>query len=417
MHELIACDAEPWQTEVGAEPELAGLATAELMLAAPHAAGLGCRDPLDLLRPECGALPLLGRAEELAALEAWLSDAAALSIRRLVGRAGIGKTRLAIELCRRAEALGWSAGFATEQSIIEVAAEARHLRTRNAFLVVIDRSDDRDGLLVECCARLAHGRPYRAPVRVLLLDRDPDDQAASRRRSDQASSLSNPPEPVRLVGLRSLADRRALLGRAMAWTAHLAGLPPCLPPASAALDTGEPLHLLLSALLAPHQDVATAFARTPAELAGELAERELAKLEILAFRQGLDPALMRHLVACVTLQNGCPFDAAPVLVQQEADAMGMHLPAPAEHVADCVADALLAADGATLEPLGPAPIGEAFLVHEVARHGPERQAAIIDRALQRARAATAAKLRRIAELHGGNDPTHPALVWSRQAGA
>jgi len=222
---------------------------------------------------------------------------------------------------------------------------------------------------------------------------------------------------VRLAGLRSPADRRALLGRAMALTARVAGVPPCPPPTAAALDTGEPLHLLMAALVAPHHDVAAALARTPAELAGELAERELAKLERLASHQGLDLRLVRHLIACFTLQDGCAFDAAPALVRQEAEAMGMHLPEAPEHVADCLADALLAADGETLEPLGPAPIGEAFLVREVAQHAPERQAAIIDRALGRARAATAAKLRRVAERHGGNDPTHPSLAWSRQAGA
>jgi len=410
LHELTACDADLWRTEAQVAAELAGPPNTELVLAAPHAAGLGCSDPLDLLRPECDALPLLGRAEELAALEAWLGDTSALSIRRIVGRAGTGKTRLAIELCRRAEAQGWSAGFVPPQAIA-AAAEARHLCTRDALLMVVDRSEDRDGLLVERCARLGDGRPHSAPLRVLLLDRTPDGQAAS---PDETGLLA---EPMRLAGLRSVADRRALLGRAMALTARVAGLPPCPPPTSAALDSGEPLHLLLAALVAPHQEVAAALARTPTELAGELAERELIKLDAIAFRQGLEPTLMRHLVACVTLQDGCAFDAAAALVWQEAEASGIHLPASAEHVADCLADVLLAPDGAALEPLGPAPLGEAFLVRELARHAPEQQAAIIDRALHRARGTTAAKLRRIAELHGGNDPTHPALVWSRQAGA
>jgi len=416
LHELTACNAEAWQTEPAASDEPAGPARAELVLDTPRAAGWGSHDPLDLLRPECCALPLLGRAEELAVLEAWLDGPSAVSIRRLIGRAGTGKTRLAIELCRRATAQGWSAGFVTKQTITKVAAEGRYPRTRDAVLVVIDRAEDCDGLLAEYCVRLGHGRPKGTPLRVLLLDREPGDQAASGARSDEGL-LPNLAEPVRLAGLRSLADRRALLGRAMALTAHVAGLPPCPPPTSAALDSGEPLHLLLAGLVAPHQDVVAALARTPAELAGELAERALARLETLASRQGLDPGLMRHLIACITLQDGCAFHAAPALVRQETEAMGLHLSEPPEHVADCLADALLEADGATLEPLGPTPIGEAFLVREMARHAPERQVAIIDRAVHRAHAATAAKLRRIAELHGGNDPTHPALAWSRQAGA
>jgi hypothetical protein len=414
LHELTACDAEPWQTEAGVDGELAGAASAEFVLAAQHAPGLGYCDPLDLLRPECAALPLLGRIEELAVLEAWLGGASPLSMHRIVGRAGSGKTRLAIELCRRAEANGWSAGFTTMQAITKVAAEGGHRWSRNPLLMVVDRSEDCDGLLVECCARFSHTQPHGMPLRVLLLDRE---QGASAITSDEIDSLPSLPEPVRLAGLRSVADRRALLGRAMGLAARLAGLPPCAPPTSAALDTGEPLHLLLAALVAPHQDVSAALARSPAELAGELADRELAKLERLASRQDLDPGLLRHLIACVTLQDGCPFDAAPSLVQQEAEAMGMHLPGPPDHLADCLADALLAADGETLESFGPAPIGEAFLLREVTRHAPERQAAIIDRSLHRAHGATAAKLRRIAELHGGNDPAHPAVAWSRQAGA
>jgi hypothetical protein len=382
-----ACGVEPGQTPPGPQGASAGPATAELVLATPHAAAAMCLDPLDLLRPECSLLPLLGRVEELAVLEAWLAGALPVSVQRLVGRAGIGKTRLAIELCRRAQTQGWAAGFATTRAVARFAAEAGHLHSGDALLVVIDRTQDDDGLLVECCARLRQARHGR-PLRLLVLDREPT-------AWDDTASL---PEPIYLAGLRSLADRRALLGRAMALATRGAGLPPCPPPISAALDTGEPLHLLLAALVSPHHGVSAALARSAATLAGELAEIEVAKLESFASRQGVDPRFARHLIACVTLQDGCPFEAAPALIWQEAETLGMHLHEPPEHVADCLADALLAADGETLEPLGPAPIGEAFLVRELAQHAPERQAAIIGRALHRAHAATTAKLRRIAEL-------------------
>jgi hypothetical protein len=122
------------------------------------------------------------------------------------------------------------------------------------------------------------------------------------------------------------------------------------------------------------------------------------------------------LVASVTLQDGCPLAAAPALVGQEAEAMGFHLLNSAEHLADCLADVLLSADDEALAPLGPAPIGEAFLLAELGRHSPEWQAAIIDRAMRRDGTTTGATLRRVAALHDGNDSIHPGWAWNGQAG-
>ncbi len=283
--------------------------------------------------------------------------------------------------------------------------------------MVIDRTKAYDERSTEYCAQLAHGRQQGSrKLRLLLLDREPTGRAAPRTALAWADALPDPAEPVHLGALRSPADRRALLGQAMALAARLAGLPACSPPASAALNSAEPLHLLMAALVAPHQGIPAALARSTAALAGELAAAERMRLEQFAYRQQLHPVLVRHLVACITLQEGCSLGVAPGLVHQEAAAMGMRLSEPAEHVADCLADTLLAEDGNTLAPLGPAPIGEAFLVQELTRHAPEQQAAIIDRALHRARTATAATLRRVAELHSDNDSTHPAWAWSRQAG-
>ncbi len=416
MHELTACNVEPWHTKAGIESELAFQAGTWLALARPHASASSILEPLDLLRAERCALPLLGRAEELALLECWVASAAPLSIRRLVGRAGTGKTRLAIELCRRAEAQGWSAGFATIETIAQVGAEPLRPWHKDASLVIIDRIEAYDELSAECCVRLARSRQEGRKLRLLLLEREPTGRALRCPAFACADTSPDLAEPVHLAGLRAPADRRALVSQAMALAARLAGLPACSPPASAALDSAEPLHLLMAALVAPHQGIPAALARSTAALADELAAAERMRLEQFAYRQQLHPVLVRHLVACITLQAGCSLGAAPGLVHQEAAAMGMHLPEPAEHVADCLADTLLAADDNTLAPLGPAPIGEAFLVQELMRHAPEQQAAIIERALHRAHTATAAMLRRVAELHSDNNSTHPARAWSCQAG-
>ena len=71
---------------------------------------------LDLLVPEAGKLPYVGREDLLAELRVWLDDEPDISVHALIGRAGTGKTRLALELCKAIDsdfaAKGpWIAGF------------------------------------------------------------------------------------------------------------------------------------------------------------------------------------------------------------------------------------------------------------------------------------------------------------------
>src|SRR5205814_2456426 len=50
---------------------------------------------LDLLVPEAGNLPLIGRQDLFAELQAWIDDEVDISVHALIGRARTGKTRLA----------------------------------------------------------------------------------------------------------------------------------------------------------------------------------------------------------------------------------------------------------------------------------------------------------------------------------
>ncbi len=54
---------------------------------------------LDILDPSRSRLPLIGREAVLADLRGWLVDEPDISVHALTGKAGTGKTRLAIELC------------------------------------------------------------------------------------------------------------------------------------------------------------------------------------------------------------------------------------------------------------------------------------------------------------------------------
>jgi hypothetical protein len=53
---------------------------------------------LDLLVAEAGRLPLIGREEILAELQAWLDDKTDISVYGLIGRAGTGKPPPALAL-------------------------------------------------------------------------------------------------------------------------------------------------------------------------------------------------------------------------------------------------------------------------------------------------------------------------------
>jgi len=88
----------------------AGLA--ELSLVRKHLRKSDPTTELQLLRVDLRATTLVGREAEYSTLEAWLASDRLVTVRCITGRAGAGKTRLAIELCERAEHAGWTAGFA-----------------------------------------------------------------------------------------------------------------------------------------------------------------------------------------------------------------------------------------------------------------------------------------------------------------
>jgi hypothetical protein len=71
---------------------------------------------LDILDPDTGRLPLIGRQDLLAELRTWLEDEVDISVQALIGPAGSGKTRLAIGACQAIDSdFGgkgeWIAGF------------------------------------------------------------------------------------------------------------------------------------------------------------------------------------------------------------------------------------------------------------------------------------------------------------------
>ena len=83
--------------------------------------------PSLLLRAKYAVVPFHGRVDELGDLERWCEDESAPRAHLVVGAGGAGKTRLAIELCRRMRARGWLAGFLAEDTLAEIIDRVREL--------------------------------------------------------------------------------------------------------------------------------------------------------------------------------------------------------------------------------------------------------------------------------------------------
>ncbi len=310
----------------------------------------------DLLLPENHALPLVGRATELRALLNWL-DQDEPHVHALLGPPGSGKTRLAVELCVRAEIRGWSAGFSVD------AGNAPPLNLANPALVVADSPEPR---IISAAVQSAGAR-----FRVLLLSSSPANFATIRI-----------PQAITLPAL-PLDDRSALFTNAARAACRHGPRPLPRIQKDRLNDLADPLHLTMAGLLAPTIGPQAALALTLPELAARLAELEAQRLDRVAEQAGLDPFLLRHLATCITLQHGCTLTAAARIVTEEAQPLGLHLPHAAASIADTLADVLFHPVLQTLRPIAPEPVADAFVANELKRHSLEVRAAIITRASAR----------------------------------
>ena len=126
-------------------------------------------------------IDLVGREQELEELNRWLDDERPFSWDLWTGRAGTGKSRLALELCRQRDGVGWKAGF-----FDRAGSSGVHWPTwepREPTLIVFDYVADHAEDIGETLRQLAT-REWRsdARVRCLLLEREivrPDKDVAS----------------------------------------------------------------------------------------------------------------------------------------------------------------------------------------------------------------------------------------------
>lgn len=128
-----------------------------------------------LLRAEERVVPFDANREPF--LETQLTWATAsvlpVAVRLLSGPGGVGKTRLALEMCHRLSEAGWQTGFVSgENDTGQVVEFAQQLKgCERPSLLVIDYAETRQSLVLAVCKALKD-RDVLLPVRLLLLARD-----------------------------------------------------------------------------------------------------------------------------------------------------------------------------------------------------------------------------------------------------
>ena len=406
---------------------ISGTASPKLTLIPWHLRPRPVKSDVGLLDPFTAAIPFVGRQPELQRLQDWLSDTARVSVRCLTGRAGTGKTRLAIELCRCAEALdSWDPGFATHTELARFFAHQNLAAWgwRRPTLVVIDYAAGAARALRQWLEELALNLGRNgAPLRLLLLERFADTGTGwwadlTRVSFSEAGLLDlfDPPEPEPLPVLS--VDDRAALRRAVT----VAASPQAAGPSEQAIiradvfsrrtEDGEALDELMWGLIA-ERDLALVHGTAPVariRLAEALADRERRRLDRLADDQQLDRKALAHMAAVLTLQGGADPDGAQAAIEQEREALGFAT--AARPLRMILIEALPAANGGRIGGVVPDLIGEAFIIAALTRGGltDREQAEVLARCRSRAPTATLASVMRTAQDFAQRDQ-HPSLRW------
>jgi hypothetical protein len=150
--------------QVAGDNVIVSIGAASLTLAQRHRLKAVPTSERELLLTELRGTDLVGRDADLASLHAWLDEPRPLpAVRCLTGRAGAGKTRLAIELCERAAAADWTAGFTT-QAELQRFHDARSLddwRWGKPTLIVVDYAAASARILRAWLEALARHRPIQ----------------------------------------------------------------------------------------------------------------------------------------------------------------------------------------------------------------------------------------------------------------
>ena len=158
--------------------ELPTLARAEKVLAPGYLPLPDDSTPLQMIRTRYGVVPFCSRSE-YRELREWAVGTARSSGRKpdvsvavLTGAGGVGKTRMAAQLCHDLEVLGWYTGFASAKSAMKIDELTYLAELTTELLVVVDYAEESRQEQVATLLRALRGR--RSPTRIVLTARGID---------------------------------------------------------------------------------------------------------------------------------------------------------------------------------------------------------------------------------------------------
>jgi hypothetical protein len=136
--------------------------------------------PGALLRAEYAVVPFHGRSSEREELKTWCEpapmsqgDGANVAIRLVTGRGGMGKTRLAIEVCKVMRLRGWTAGLvASAGDTLPPGFWSWFAHLTGSRLLVVDYAETRRELVHNILAAARRAVGVSSPLRIVLLARD-----------------------------------------------------------------------------------------------------------------------------------------------------------------------------------------------------------------------------------------------------
>jgi hypothetical protein len=379
----------------------------------------------DLLSPYARSIPLIGREREMAELRTWLLSAKPISVRVLTGRAGAGKTRLALELCEAMLQEEWDAGFVESGELVRFRNQ-QNLATwgwQRPTLVVMDYAAVHAEHLSDWLKELSNnpGKPDK-PLRLLLLERHANTgsgwwQTAFGRGGWGAKAvqkLLDPAEPLPVLPLTDSGIRREILCQVLGKKAADArppeeGADPGFDSTLRGLSWGgEPLFLMMAGVMAADRNMGQVLSLGRTDLAFALAERELNRIAEIAKASGIDPDFLPVMAGYVTLCRGLEPATIQRAIEAEKAALGLPSAGDPGKIAKILCDALRGSDGRA-SPILPDMIGEGAILCAFKAYDDQGREAV-RRAFEQAGQQVAATVVRTAQDFAGAGYEEP-LLW------
>jgi tetratricopeptide (TPR) repeat protein len=376
---------------------------------------------IGLLSAYTQSIERVGRDTEMADLRAWLASERDIAIQVRTGKAGTGKTRLAFDLCDQLLKEGeWQAGFVNGDQLANLTHDAGALwGWEQPTLAVVDYAAERAEVLKRWFGQLETFAPTDGPpLRILLLERQADAasgwlQTALEIGDSGARAIQATEKPIKLFGLEAPEHRRAILDAVFAKLhsqirTPAAGVDPDFDRRLDEVTWGEPLFLMMAALLAAESSLPQVLALPRTEIAHKMAEREIGRVRKLARARRLDPGLLVHMAAYVTLCQGLDWTTLLDAVETEARELRR---APAVGAA-AVAEALAEASPGTapaVEAIRPDALGEAVVLQALGQPRIDSPS-VVQRAFAQIGTRVAAFVIRTAQDFAGAGFQQP-LIW------